>query len=68
MVGFGRDLGATRSLMDHDEPGQAITATQAAQYECELGLNDPLRRFKIWRRVGLLSPSYSCSPTRCLSG
>ncbi|BDA43874.1 Cytochrome P450 3A11 [Coccomyxa sp. Obi] len=50
MVGFGRDLGATRSLMDHDEPGQAITATQAAQHEAELGLNDPLRRYKIWRR------------------
>lgn len=50
-VGFGRDMGATRSLLDDDEPGQAITATQAAQAECEAGLNDPLRRYKLWRKV-----------------
>ncbi|KAK9916023.1 hypothetical protein WJX75_007417 [Coccomyxa subellipsoidea] len=48
-VGFGRDMGATRSLLDDDEPGQAITATQAAQAECEAGLNDPLRNYKLWR-------------------
>jgi hypothetical protein len=50
-VGFGRDMGATRSLLDDDEPGQAITATQAAQAECEAGLNDPLRNYKLWRPV-----------------
>lgn len=55
-VGFGRDMGATRSLLDDDEPGQAITATQAAQAECEAGLNDPLRHYKLWRPVRNNSP------------
>jgi hypothetical protein len=50
-VGFGRDMGATRALLGRDEPGQAISATQAALAEAEMGLIDPLRRYKLWRPV-----------------
>ena len=50
-VGFGRDLGATRSLTEGDGPGQAMAATTAALVEAERTLLDPLRRFKIWRKV-----------------
>ncbi|EIE20244.1 cytochrome P450 [Coccomyxa subellipsoidea C-169] len=48
-VGFGRDMGATRSLMDGDESGQAITTTQAGLAEAESRIIDPLRRYKLWR-------------------
>jgi hypothetical protein len=51
MVGFGRDMGATRSLLEGDDAGQAINIAQEAQAECERYLVDPLRRYKIWRRV-----------------
>ncbi len=59
-------MGATRSLLDDDEPGQAITATQAAQAECEAGLNDPLRRYKLWRPVSALQPrsDISCEASK----
>lgn len=50
-VGFGRDMGATRALLGGDEPGQAISATQAGLAEAEMGLIDPLRRYKLWRPV-----------------
>lgn len=50
-VGFGRDLGATRSLTEGDGPGQAMAATSAALVEAELTLLDPLRRYKIWRKA-----------------
>ncbi len=50
-VGFGRDMGATRSLMDGDESGQAITTTQAGLAEAESRIIDPLRRYKLWRPV-----------------
>ncbi len=50
-VGFGRDLGATKSLTEGDGPGQAMAATTAALVEAEHTLLDPLRRYKIWRKV-----------------
>ncbi|CAL5225848.1 g8631 [Coccomyxa viridis] len=49
-VGFGRDLGATRSLTEGDGPGQAMAATTAALLEAEQTLLDPLRHYKIWRK------------------
>ena len=52
-VGFGRDLGATKSLTEGDAPGQAMAATSAALVEAEHTLSDPLRPFKIWQKVSV---------------
>ncbi|CAL5223871.1 g6460 [Coccomyxa viridis] len=49
-VGFGRDLGATRNLSEGDGPGQAMAVTNAALFEAEHTLLDPLRGYKIWRK------------------
>lgn len=52
-VGFGRDMGATSTMRDADEAGQAIKITQAARAECEHYLRDPMRKYKMWRKVSL---------------
>ena len=59
-VGFGRDMGATRALLGGDEPGQAIRATQAGLAEAEMGLIDPLRRYKLWRPVRHPKTMFQC--------
>lgn len=51
MVGFGQDLGATRSLASSDESGQAMEATAAAMLEADRRITDPFRPYKIWRKV-----------------
>ena len=51
MVGFGQDLGATRSLASSDESGQAMEATAAAMLEADRRITDPLRMRKFWRKV-----------------
>ena len=50
-VGFGKDMGATRSLRDTDHSGQAMEATAGALLEADRRMTDPPRRFKIWRKV-----------------
>ncbi|EIE20661.1 cytochrome P450 [Coccomyxa subellipsoidea C-169] len=50
MVGFGQDLGATRSLASSDESGQAMEATAAAMLEADRRITDPLRMRKFWRK------------------
>ncbi len=54
MVGFGQDLGATRSLASSDESGQAMEATAAAMLEADRRITDPLRMRKFWRKVSNL--------------
>ena len=50
-VGFGKDMGATRSLRDTDHSGQAMEATAGALLEADRRMTDPPRRFKVWRKV-----------------
>ncbi|CAL8468141.1 g7680 [Coccomyxa elongata] len=50
MVGFGQDLGATRSLASSDESGQAMEATAAAMLEADRRITDPFRPYKFWRK------------------
>lgn len=49
-VGFGKDMGATRSLRNSDAPGQAMEATSGALLEADRRLTDPTRRFQFWRK------------------
>lgn len=51
MVGFGQDLGATRSLASSDESGQAMEATAAAMLEADRRITDPFRPYKFWRKA-----------------
>ena len=55
-VGFDRDMGATRTLAA-DSAGDAMEATAAGMEEIELRTKDPLRMYRIWRKVGARSLS-----------
>ena len=50
-VGFGKDMGATRSLRDSDTSGQAMEATAGALLEADRRLTSPLRKYQFWRKV-----------------
>ena len=58
-MGFGKDMGATRSLRNSDAPGQAMEATSGALLEADRRLTDPTRRFQFWRKVLLLRASFA---------
>ena len=60
-VGFGKDMGATRSLRDTDAPGQAMEATSGALLEADRKMTDPTRKFQFWRKVLLSSSASSAS-------
>ncbi len=56
-VGFGKDMGATRSLRDSDTSGQAMEATAGALLEADRRLTSPVRKYQFWRKVcHLLDP------------
>ena len=59
-MGFGKDMGATRSLRNTDAPGQAMEATSGALLEADRRNTDPTRKFQFWRKV-LLSRASSAS-------
>ena len=59
-VGFGVDMGATRSLRSTDKSGEALEATAGALLEADRRQNDPIREFQFWRAVYLL-------PNTCVS-
>lgn len=50
-VGFDKDMGATRTLAA-DSAGDAMDATAAGMEEIEMRTKDPLRMYRIWRKVG----------------
>ena len=50
-VGFGVDMGATRSLRDTDKSGEAMEATAGALLEADRRMNDPIRKYLFWRQV-----------------
>ena len=50
-VGFDKDMGATRTLAA-DSAGDAMEATAAGMEEIELRTKDPLRMYRVWRKVG----------------
>ena len=50
-MGFGTDMGATRSLADTDRSGRAMEITAAAMQEADRRITDPLRTYKFWRKV-----------------
>ncbi|CAL5219591.1 g1454 [Coccomyxa viridis] len=49
-VGFGKDMGATRSLRDSDTSGQAMEATAGALLEADRRLTSPVRKYQFWRK------------------
>ncbi len=53
-VGFGRDMGATRALTG-DDSGHAMEATAVAMAEADALNLDPLRKYKLWRKVRALN-------------
>jgi hypothetical protein len=58
VVGFGTDMGATRSLANTDAPGQAMEITAAAMQEADCRITDPLRKYRFWRKVRAVAPCY----------
>ena len=65
-MGFGKDMGATRSLRDTDHSGQAMEATAGALLEADRRMTDPPRRFKFWRKVPSWMPDEVCEKYVCL--
>ena len=63
-MGFGKDMGATRSLRNSDAPGQAMEATSGALLEADRRLTDPTRRFQFWRKVLLPRASFASGSVR----
>ena len=66
-VGFDKDMGATRTLAA-DSAGDAMEATAAGMEEIELRTKDPLRMYRIWRKVGARSPSSELEGCNSLNG
>ena len=46
-------MGATRSLRDTDKSGEAMEATAGALLEADRRMNDPIRKYQIWRKVNI---------------
>lgn len=53
-------MGATRALAG-DDSGHAIEVTSAAMAEADALQEDPLRKYKIWRKVHTLPCMQPCS-------
>ena len=44
-------MGATHTLRATDKSGEAMEATSGALLEADRRMNDPIRKYQIWRKV-----------------